>query len=124
MTMTDPIADMLTRIRTAAALRRESVTLPASKTKQAVADVLAKEGYLAGVKTEEQDLVLELGGERQLSGIKRISKPGRRVYAGTGKLPRVRQGLGVAIVSTSQGIMSSDEARKRKLGGEILAEVF
>lgn len=124
MTMTDPVADMLTRIRNAAALRREEVRVPASTLKQAIADVLAKEGYLGKVGKEQRELVLELTGERQLSGLKRISKPGRRVYAKSGKLPRVRGGLGIAVVSTPQGVMTAHEARKRKLGGEILAEVF
>ncbi|MDP4000136.1 MAG: 30S ribosomal protein S8 [bacterium] len=124
MTMTDPIADMLTRIRNAAALRKEEVRVPASTLKQAIADVLAKEGYLSKVGKEERELVLELAGERQLSGLKRISKPGRRVYAKSGELPRVRGGLGIAVVSTPQGVMTAHEARKRKLGGEVLAEVF
>ena len=124
MTMTDPIADMLTRIRNAAALRKEEVRVPASTLKQAIADVLAKEGYLSKVGKEERELVLELTGERQLSGLKRISKPGRRVYAKSGELPRVRGGLGIAVVSTPQGVMTAHEARKRKLGGEVLAEVF
>ena len=124
MTMTDPIADMLTRIRNAAALRREEVRVPASTLKRAIADVLAKEGYLSKVGKEERELVLELTGERQLSGLKRVSKPGRRVYAKSGELPRVRGGLGIAVVSTPQGVMTASEARKRKLGGEVLAEVF
>jgi small subunit ribosomal protein S8 len=124
MTMTDPIADMLTRIRNAAVLRREEIRLPGSTLKKAIADVLAKEGYLGKVATEERELVLELTGERQLTGLKRISKPGRRIYAKSDSLPRVRNGLGIAVISTPQGVMTADEARKRKLGGEVLAEVF
>lgn len=124
MTMTDPVADMLTRIRNAAALRKEEVRIPASTLKRAIADVLAKEGYVDKVGKDQRELVLDLPGERQLSGLKRISKPGRRVYAKSGELPRVRGGLGIAVVSTPQGVMTADEARKRKLGGEVLAEVF
>ncbi|HEY8109177.1 MAG TPA: 30S ribosomal protein S8 [Patescibacteria group bacterium] len=124
MTMTDPIADMLTRIRNAAALRKEEVRVPTSGLKLAIADVLAKEGYLCKVGKDQRELVLDLAGERQLTGLKRISKPGRRVYAKSGELPRVRNGLGIAVVSTPQGVMTADEARKRKLGGEVLAEVF
>ncbi len=124
MTMTDPIADMLTRIRNAVALRRESVRVPISTQKRAIADVLLKTGYLAKIETDERDLVLDLTGERRFEGLKRLSSPGRRLYAKSRELPRVRQGLGIAIISTPQGVMTADEARKRKLGGEVLAEVF
>ncbi len=124
MTMTDPIADMLTRIRNATAVGRDSVRVPASKQKQAIANVLVKADYLTKVETDEGELVLHLAGERQLEGLKRVSSPGRRFYAKSRELPRVRRGLGIAIISTSQGVMTADEARKRKLGGEVLAEVF
>ncbi len=125
--MTDPIADMLTRLRNAAAVGKTTVRLPHSRLKQAVADVLESEGYLAGVATEERELVLELAqadGRIKISGVRRISKPGRRLYAPTGQLPWVRQGIGVAVVSTSQGVMSAQTARKRRLGGEVLLEIY
>ncbi|MEX1113505.1 MAG: 30S ribosomal protein S8 [Patescibacteria group bacterium] len=124
MTMTDPIADMLTRIRNATAVGKDSVRVPASKQKQAIADVLVKADYLTKVETDEGELVLHLAGERRLEGLKRVSSPGRRFYAKSRELPRVRRGLGIAIISTPQGVMTADEARKRKLGGEVLAEVF
>lgn len=127
MVMTDPIADMLTRLRNVAALNRTTVRMPHSKLKEAVAKVLHQEGYLGKVVTEDNELVLELtqGGDgHKLTGIKRRSKPGRREYAGSGALPYIREGLGIAIVSTSRGVMTADEARKKKLGGEVLAEVF
>lgn len=125
--MTDPIADMLTRLRNAAAVGRTTVRVPHSKLKAAVADVLVKEGYLNKVGQEERDLVLELAstkGKAKLTGIKRISSPGRRAYAAADELPFVRRGLGTAVISTSKGVMSATEARKRRIGGEVLLEVF
>lgn len=127
MTMTDPIADMLTRLRNAAAVGKSTVRLPHSKLKQAVAGVLEAEGYLSSAAIEENELVCELAqvdGRIKLAGVKRISKPGRRMYAPSGRLPRVRQGLGVAVISTSQGVMSAQTARKRHLGGEVLLEIY
>ena len=127
MTMTDPIADMLTRIRNAGAVGLAGVDLPHSKLKETVAKALVEAGYLAKVSTKGGVLSLELAsskGKPAITGIRRVSKPGRRIYVGAGKLPRVRQGLGTAVVSTSQVVMSADTARKRKLGGEILLEVF
>jgi small subunit ribosomal protein S8 len=127
MTMTDPIADMLSRLRNAAAVGKTSVELPSSKLKVAVAEVLKKTGYLATVKAADGVLTLEIasdGGQIKLSGIKRISKPGRRYYVGADELPQVRRGLGVAVVSTSAGVMTAKDARKQGLGGEVLLEVF
>lgn len=127
MVMTDPIADMLTRLRNTAAVGKSTVRLPQSRLKQAVAKVLAEEGYLSKVSVDKGELVLDLvmdSGQPKISGLDRISKPGRRLYAPAGKLPRVRQGLGIAIISTSQGVMTADNARRRKLGGEVLVEVY
>jgi small subunit ribosomal protein S8 len=125
MVMTDPIADFATRLRNASAVGQDEVRSPNSKLKAAVAEVLKESGYLTAVKTDGSDLVCTLapnpGG---LAAIRRISKPGRRVYGGRRELPRVRQGLGVAVVSTSQGVMTADTARKRHLGGEVLLEVY
>ena len=130
--MTDPIADMLTRIRNAVAVGHERVTIPASKTKEALARVLASEGFIDRYEVAQADpgselmLVLRYGERRApvIQGLRRISKPGHRVYRGAGDLPRVQGGLGVAIVSTSQGMMPDREARRRRLGGEIMAEVW
>ncbi len=127
--MTDPIADMLTRLRNAAAIRKEEVALPLSRVKFEIAKILEKEGYLASVeKTDDKraglKLKIKIGPEGAvIRDIKRISKPGRRVYAPKTELPQVLNGLGVAIVSTSAGIMTNKEARKRGLGGEIICEV-
>lgn len=127
MVMTDPIADMLTRIRNAAALGRTGVAMPHSKLKESIAKVLKAEGYVASVTATDGELVLELaaaGDSVKVEGLTRRSKPGRRVYMATGDLPRVREGLGVAIVSTSQGVMTAGEARKKRLGGEVMVEVY
>jgi len=127
--MTDPIADMLTRIRNAAAIRKPEVVLPLSRVKFEIAKILEKEGYLAGVeKTESKDgltLKLKYGPDGSaIRDIRRVSKPGRRVYAPKTGLPRVLNDIGVAIVSTSAGLMTNKEARKRGLGGEIVCEVY
>jgi small subunit ribosomal protein S8 len=132
MTMTDPIADMLARIRNASSAMHDDVLIPASKIKQNIAKILVDEGYVDDMEvvTEEPHpmikLVLRYSPEREraISGIRRISKPGRRVYRGAGELPRVLGGLGVAIVSTSQGLMTDKEARRARVGGEILAYVW
>ena len=132
MSMTDPIADMLVRIKNAAAVGKPTVKMPSSKTKVAIADVLKDEGYIAGWSVEDaqvgKTLILELkytsSRERALSGIRRISKPGLRVYAKSTELPKVLGGLGIAIISTSQGIMSDKQARKAGLGGEVIAYVW
>lgn len=127
MTMTDPIADMATRLRNAAAVHKDEVRLPASKLKRHIAGVLQEEGYLTDVSEDGRDLVLKLAGNAgtpKLTATARISKPGRRVYMASSDLPKVRQGLGVAVVSTSQGVMTADAAKRRKLGGEVLLEVY
>jgi len=130
--MTDPIADMLTRIRNAVAVGHERVTMPSSKMKESLAKILTAEGFIDRyeVKAEgpgsELMIVLRYGDRRQpaLQGVKRISKPGHRVYRGASELPRVEGGLGVAVVSTSQGLLPDREARRRRLGGEIVCEVW
>ena len=132
MTMTDPIADMLTRLRNANSAYHDQVVMPHSKLKVAIAEILQREGYIAGHRTEDAEvgktLVIELkfgrNRERSLAGIKRVSKPGLRVYAKSDELPRVLGGLGVAIVSTSQGLLTDRQARKRSVGGEVLAYVL
>jgi small subunit ribosomal protein S8 len=130
MTMTDPIADMLTRIRNGQKARKVSVTMPASKAKEAVARVLADEGYITGVSTEgegaERSLTVELkyfDGAPVIERIERASRPGLRVYRGKDDLPRVLGGLGVAIVSTSAGVMSDSQAREKGIGGEVICVV-
>ncbi|KPJ85242.1 30S ribosomal protein S8 [Parcubacteria bacterium SG8_24] len=128
--ITDPISDMLTRIRNAAMVRKEEVRIPYSNLKFAVAKILAAEGYVNSVdKIQENhgEIVVKLKyehGESAIRSLKRISKPGRRSYSGYRSLPRVLSDHGIAIVSTSQGVMTNKEARKRKLGGEVLCEVF
>ena len=131
MVMTDPIADMLTRLRNANSVLHDKVEIPGSKIKRAIAAVLKEEGFIRDYTFTEDNkqgmlvLTLKYGPEREkvISGIKRISKPGLRMYAKSAELPRVLGGLGVAIISTSKGIMSDKKARKAGLGGEILAYV-
>ena len=130
--VTDPIADMLTRIRNAVAVGHERVVMPASKLKVNIARILADEGFIdryglvENGHHSELELVLRYGDRRRpvILGLKRVSRPGHRVYAGAKELPRVQGGLGVAVVSTSQGLMPDREARKRRLGGEIVCEVW
>ncbi|MFC4335736.1 30S ribosomal protein S8 [Salininema proteolyticum] len=135
MTMTDPIADMLTRLRNANQAFHETTSMPHSKLKASIADVLKQEGYIADWRVEEPEegavakkLVIDLkfgaNRERSLSGLKRVSKPGLRVYAKSTELPRVLGGLGVAIVSTSNGLLTDRQARKRNVGGEVLAFIW
>ncbi|MDG4821197.1 30S ribosomal protein S8 [Asanoa sp. WMMD1127] len=135
MTMTDPIADMLTRLRNANQAYHDRVTMPYSKIKANIAEVLKSEGYIATWSVEDptegvvgKRLIVELkygqNRERSLAGIKRVSKPGLRVYAKSDGLPRVLGGLGVAIISTSQGLLTDRQARKRSVGGEVLAFVW
>src|SRR5919106_128923 len=129
MTMTDPIADMLTRIRNANIAMHDDVRMPSSKVKEALAGVLAAEGYIHGFEGEENPgkpgrtlhvrMKYSPDRARTISGIKRVSKPGLRVYSPSTKVPRVLGGLGVAVLSTSQGLLSDREARKRKVGGEV-----
>lgn len=130
--VTDPIADMLTRIRNAVAVGHERVVMPASKLKVNIARILADEGFIDRYEVVENghhselELVLRYGERRRpvILGLKRVSRPGHRVYAGAKDLPRVQGGLGVAVVSTSQGLMPDREARKRRLGGEVVCEVW
>lgn len=132
MNVTDPIADMLTRIRNASAARHPDLSLPSSRMKREIARILTEEGFIDGFETREdgvQDvLVLRLkyaeGHTPVVSGIKRISKPGLRVYARKTEIPRVLGGLGLAILSTSHGIMTGSDARKQNLGGEVLCYVW
>ena len=133
MTMSDPIADMLTRIRNANTAKHDTVDIPASKMKIAIADILLKEGYIAKYDIVEDGnfktirVTLKYGAdknERIITGLKRISKPGLRVYASTQDLPKVLGGLGVAIITTNQGVLTDKEARKLNVGGEVLAFVW
>ncbi len=132
MTMTDPIADMLSRIRNASQAMHDDVLIPASKIKENIARILLEEGFVNGVEKIEDNghsaikvvLRYSTDRERAISGIRRISKPGRRVYRGATDLPRVLGGLGVAIISTSQGVMTDKEARRAKVGGEVLAYIW
>jgi len=132
MVMTDPIADFLTRIRNANMVRHESLELPASRIKKDIADILKREGFIKDVEYIEADkqnvirVFLKYGknNERVITGLKRISKPGLRVYAKTGEVPKVLNGLGIAIVSTSEGVITDKEARAKNIGGEILAYVW
>lgn len=134
MTMTsDPIADMLTRIRNANTAKHDTVDIPSSKIKVAIADILVKEGYIVKYEIIEDGIVktirvtLKYGSDKNekiITGLKRISKPGLRVYAGKDNLPKVLGGLGIAILSTNQGIITDKEARKLQVGGEVLAFVW
>jgi small subunit ribosomal protein S8 len=134
MTMTDPIADMLTRIRNANVAMHDTVRMPSSKLKEALAAILQREGYIAGFNVQDDPTrpgrVLEITMKytperaRTISGLRRISKPGLRVYSKADRLPRVLGGLGVAVLSTSQGLMTDREARQRRMGGEILCYVW
>lgn len=130
--MTDPIADMLTRIRNAVRVERPHVQMPASKLKRGLAEVLKREGYIWDWKEVDAEPVKQLeielkygpNGERLIRHIKRVSKPGCRIYSGATKLRPVLNGLGIAVLSTSRGVISDREARQRKLGGEVLCEVW
>lgn len=130
--MTDPIADMLTRIRNANQMKYKEVEVPASKIKVSIAEILKNEGYIADYKIKKnnvQDIIvlnLKYGEnkERVITGLKRISKPGLRVYAKAEELPKVLNGLGIAIISTSKGLMVDRQARKESLGGEVLAYIW
>ena len=133
MTMSDPIADMLTRIRNANTATHDTVDIPASKMKIAIADILEKEGYITKYEMVEDGnfktirVTLKYGADKNekiITGLKRISKPGLRVYAGKDDIPKVLGGLGIAILSTNQGIVTDKEARKLQVGGEVLAFVW
>jgi len=130
--VTDPISDMLTRIRNAVMVGHERVEMPSSKMKEGIARILVDEGFIDRYEVKEAgsrnslELVLRYGEKRlpAIEGIKRVSKPGHRIYRGAGELPRVQGGMGVAVVSTSQGLLPDREARRRRLGGEIVCEVW
>ena len=132
MTMTDPIADMLTRLRNANTAYHDAVVMPHSKIKAGIAEILKKEGYIAGWRVEDAEvgksLVLDLkfgpSRERSIAGVRRVSKPGLRVYAQSTALPKVLGGLGVAIISTSSGLLTDKQAAKKGVGGEVLAYVW
>ncbi len=133
MATSDPIADMLTRIRNANTAKHDTVDVPASKMKISIAEILLKEGYIKSFEIEEVGgfknihITLKYGAdknEKVITGLKRISKPGLRVYAGKDELPRVLGGLGVAIISTNKGILTDKEARKEQVGGEVLAFIW
>lgn len=132
MVMTDPIADMLTRIRNANLVRHEKLELPASMLKKEIADILKREGFIRDYEFIEDNkqgvirIFLKYGSsnERVITGLKRISKPGLRVYAKSNELPRVLGGLGIALVSTSKGVLTDKEARQQQVGGEVLAYVW
>jgi small subunit ribosomal protein S8 len=132
MVMTDPIADLLTRIRNANMVRHEKLEVPASKIKKEIADILKREGFVRDVEFIEDNkqgmirIFLKYGAnnERVITGLKRISKPGLRVYAKADEVPRVLNGLGVALVSTSNGVLTDKEARAKQVGGEVLAYVW
>ena len=130
--MTDPISDMLTRIRNGALARHERVELPHSNVKNLIAQVLKAEGYVADVRTSEGEgpktltIVLRYtrGRESAIDGVRRVSTPGRRVYVRHDRIPRVRSGMGISILSTSRGVMTDKEARKQKVGGELICTVW
>ena len=131
MALTDPLGDMLTRIRNGQRAKKDSVMTPASKLRANVLEVLKREGYIRGYSEEElaghDGLRIELKyfeGQPAIKHVARVSKPGRRVYSGSKELPRIRNGLGITIVSTPKGVLSDAEARDQNVGGEVLAEVF
>lgn len=132
MTMTDPVADMLTRIRNANTVGHKTVEIPASKMKTSIAEILKEEGYINGYKVIEDnkqgtiEIEMKYGadGEKVISGIKKISKPGLKTYAKADDVPRVLGGLGIAIISTSKGVISDKEARKLGVGGEVICYVW
>ena len=132
MQITDPIADLLTRIRNASTAKHPSVEIPASNMKKAICQILVDEGYIKGMQVKNDTvqgtivvtLKYQANGEPVITGLRRVSKPGLRVYVGTDELPRVLRGLGIAIVSTSKGVMTDKAARAAHVGGEVLAFVW
>jgi small subunit ribosomal protein S8 len=131
MVSTDPISDMLTRIRNAIAVNKHEVRMPYSKIKQSVAELLQKNNFIDGVAVSgdgiEKSLVITINGENtnaRITEIERVSRPGRRLYASTDKIPTVKRGRGIVIVSTSQGLMTGDDAKKARVGGELICKVY
>jgi len=132
MSMTDPVSDMLTRIRNATTVRHDRADIPASKVKLEIAKILKQEGYIRTFKTLEEGpqglirvyLKYADDGEPVIHGLSRVSKPGRRVYRGADDLPKVRNGLGVAVVSTNRGVLTDEQARSLRVGGEVLCEIW
>ncbi len=125
--LTDPIADMLTRIRNAHLALHKEVSVPRSKMKEALASILKQEGYVDEVAVNDQSINIALKyheGKPAIAGLKRVSKPGRRVYVGAHNIPRVQNGLGICIVSTSHGVMAGDSAVERNVGGELVCEIW
>jgi small subunit ribosomal protein S8 len=131
--LTDPISDMLARIRNAALARHERLTLPGSRLKRSVAEILVSEGYISSIADDvdakghaQLTLVLKYGRDRApaIEGLRRVSRPGRRVYLGSDKINKVRNGLGISVLSTSRGVLSDREARRHNVGGEVLFEVW
>ena len=129
--MTDPISDMLARIRNAIAVGKNSVTLPHSTIKEDLANVLVKSGFLQSAKVQDgakaKELVIEINPDTEaakITHLRRLSRPGQRNYTKSGAIPKIRQGRGLVVVSTSQGLMTGDEAKSKKLGGELLCEVY
>ena len=125
--LTDPIADMLTRIRNAHLALHKEVSVPSSKMKQAVAAILKQEGYVEDVTVDDKAITIALKyhqGRPAISGLKRVSKPGRRVYVGSSQIPRVQNGLGICILSTSSGLLDGVSAYEKKVGGELLCEIW
>ncbi len=132
MSMTDPVSDMLTRIRNATTVRHDRTDVPASKVKMEIAKILKQEGFIRTFKLLEEGpqgliriyLKYADDGEPAIHGMRRVSRPGRRVYRGVGELPKVRSGLGVAVVSTSRGVLTDEQARSLSVGGEVLCEIW
>jgi len=125
--MTDPIADMLTRIRNAHMALHKEVSVPRSKIKESIANILMDEGYVENVSVEDRDIKIGLkyvGGKSVISGLKRISKPGRRIYVNAAGVPNVQNGLGICIVSTSKGVISGGNAKEQHIGGELICEIW
>ncbi len=125
--LTDPIADMLTRIRNAHLALHKEVSVPSSKMKQSIAAILKQEGYVDNVAVDDKAITISLKyhqGRPAIAGLKRISKPGRRVYVGSSQIPRVQNGLGICILSTSSGVLDGVSAQEKKVGGELLCEIW
>ncbi len=125
--LTDPIADMLTRIRNAHMALHKEVVVPKSKMKLRIAEILKEEGYIEGFEELDRDIKIKLkyvDGKPAIQGLKRISKPGRRIYVGVKEIPRVQNGLGICIVSTSRGVLEGEEAKRLNVGGELICEIW